>query len=163
MYKDTLTINKKQLVYPDHIAEVKLSYQKTKTNIVLPKVTSSSDVANLLFKNWDPETIEYFETFKILLLDRNNRVLGLYKISEGGTSGCVVDVKKIFQAALVTSSSSIILAHNHPSGNPNPSEADKRITQKIKQVGLEMDLPVLDHLIILPQGNYTSFSDEGIL
>jgi DNA repair protein RadC len=163
MYKDTLTIDKKQLVYPDHIAEVKLSYQKPKTNIVLPKVSSSSDVANLLFKNWDPETIEYFETFKILLLDRNNRVLGLYKISEGGTSGCVVDVKKIFQAALVTSSSSIILAHNHPSGNPNPSEADKRITQKIKQVGLEMDLPVLDHLIILPQGNYTSFSDEGIL
>jgi DNA repair protein RadC len=163
MYKDTLTIDKKQLVYPDHIAEVKLSYQKPKTNIVLPKVSCSSDVANLLFKNWDPETIEYFETFKILLLDRNNRVLGLYKISEGGTSGCVVDVKKIFQAALVTSSSSIILAHNHPSGNPNPSEADKRITQKIKQVSLEMDLPLLDHLIILPQGNYTSFSDEGIL
>ncbi len=163
MNKDTLTINKKQLVYPDQIGEVKLSYQKAKNNIVLPKISSSADAANLLFKNWDSETIEYFEAFKILLLDRNNRVLGLYKISEGGLSACVVDVKKIFQAALVTSSSSIILAHNHPSGNPKPSEADKNITQKIKQVGLAMDLPVLDHLIILPQGNYTSFSDEDIL
>ena len=163
MINNTLIKPSKQLVFPNQINEVKLTYKKAKLGFELPKIKSSNCAFKILYDNWDKETIEYYEAFKVLLLDRNNRVLGIYKISEGGTAGCIVDIKKIYQAALVTSSSSIIVAHNHPSGNPQPSEQDKSITQRIKQAGENLSLPLLDHLLILPNGNYTSFSDEGLM
>ena len=83
-------------------------------------------------------------------------------ISEGGVSGTVVDPKKIFKIALDNHASSIIVGHNHPSGNIQPSDADQKITQKIKNAGVLLDIALLDHIII---GNdqYYSFSDEGAL
>jgi DNA repair protein RadC len=102
------------------------------------------------------------EEFWILLLNRANRVIGLEQISQGGTAGTVVDGKVLFRKALLRRASSVILCHNHPSGNLQPSRADIEITQKLKDGGKMIDVLVLDHLIIA-EHQYFSFADEGIL
>lgn len=102
------------------------------------------------------------EEFWIILLNRANRVLGKERISTGGFTGTVVDSKIIFQKALVGKACSIILNHNHPSGNLQPSQADIKLTEKLKIAGEALDILVLDHLIIGGKGFY-SFADEGLL
>ena len=103
-----------------------------------------------------------YEEFWLLLLNRANRVVRKVKISEGGISGTVVDPKKIFQICLEQHATSIILGHNHPSGAVTPSEADNKITKKIKDCGLLLDVAVLDHIIV-GDDRYYSFADEGSL
>jgi len=103
-----------------------------------------------------------YEEFWLLLLNRANRVVKKVKISEGGISGTVVDPKKIFQICLEQHATSIILGHNHPSGTVTPSEADNKITKKIKDCGLLLDVAVLDHIIV-GDDRYYSFADEGVL
>lgn len=102
------------------------------------------------------------EEFYIVLLDRANKVKSIELISKGGISGTVVDGKIVFKKALEQSASSIILCHNHPSGNLQPSRADLDLTKKIKAFGAFIDMPVLDHLIVTDTGYY-SFADEGTL
>jgi DNA repair protein RadC len=108
------------------------------------------------------DRIEYLEEFVILMLNRAIKVLDFAKISQVGTSGCVVDPKCIFQVALKCNASTIFLAHNHPSGNRQPSDADRKITQKLKSAGSFLDIPVLDHLILTSE-KYYSFADEEVL
>jgi len=103
-----------------------------------------------------------YEEFWLLLLNRANRVVKKVKISEGGISGTVVDPKKIFQICLEQHATSIILGHNHPSGTITPSEADNKITKKIKDCGLLLDVAVLDHIIV-GDDRFYSFADEGAL
>lgn len=102
------------------------------------------------------------EEFKVLLLNRAHKVIGVVNASQGGFCGTVADVKLIFGAALKAATSAIILAHNHPSGNLKPSEADIRLTKKMKEAGQLLELPVLDHLIVTAEGYY-SFADEGLM
>jgi DNA repair protein RadC len=103
-----------------------------------------------------------YEEFWMLILSKANKILKKVRISEGGVSGTVVDPKKIYKIALDHHSSSLILGHNHPSGNIQPSEADHKITKKIKECGILLDIAVLDHIIV---GNeqYYSYADEGSL
>lgn len=96
-------------------------------------------------------------------MNRSNAVLGILSVSKGGISGTVTDVRLIFQGALKTNASGIIVAHNHPSGNALPSDSDKKITQKIKEAGNLLDIQLLDHIIILPVEGYYSFADEGTI
>jgi DNA repair protein RadC len=103
-----------------------------------------------------------YEEFWILLLGKANKVLRKVRISEGGISGTVVDPKKIYKIAIDHCSSSLILGHNHPSGNIQPSEADHKITKKIKECGILLDIVVLDHIIVGNEQFYT-FADEGSL
>jgi DNA repair protein RadC len=103
-----------------------------------------------------------YEEFWLLLLNRANRVVKKVKISEGGISGTVVDPKKIFQICLEQHATSIILGHNHPSGAITPSEADNKITKKIKDCGLLLDVAVLDHIIV-GDDRFYSFADEGAM
>lgn len=100
------------------------------------------------------------EEFWILLLNRANQVTKRVRISEGGTSGTLVDAKKVFRYALEGQASAIILSHNHPSGNLTPSDADLRITRKLVEAGKVLDITVLDHIIVSERG-YTSLADEG--
>lgn len=123
------------------------------------RVTSSSDAFNLLKGDLCDAA---YESFWMLVLNRANRLLGKVMISEGGFAGTVADPKKIFKMALERKASSIILAHNHPSGNLKPSEADIRLTRKLKSAGEMLDLPVLDH-IIAGESGYYSFADEGVI
>ncbi len=103
-----------------------------------------------------------YENFCVLLLNRANKVLRTVKISDGGITGTVVDQRKVFKIALDNNATSIILGHNHPSGQLTPSAADIDLTKKMKAAGETLDLPVLDHIIV-GDGNYYSFADEGIM
>ncbi len=101
------------------------------------------------------------EEFWVIYLNRSNRIQDRVMISLGGISGTVIDVRIIMRHAIEKSSSALILVHNHPSGNKNPSEADIKITEKIKNAAISLDIQVLDHLIIA-DNTYFSFADEGI-
>lgn len=103
-----------------------------------------------------------YESFWIILLNRANKVLQKVQISEGGISGTVVDPKKIFKVALDHHASGIILGHNHPSGACYPSEADQKITTKLVNAGLLLEITVLDH-IILANDQFYSFADDGAI
>ncbi|NJX16982.1 JAB domain-containing protein, partial [Tamlana crocina] len=129
----------------------------------LPKITSSQNAAELLYGQWNKNNIELHETFKIMLLNNANKVKGIYQVSTGGITGTLVDLRIIFAVVLKSLTTAVILAHNHPSGTLRPSEPDKRLTQKIKKAGELFDIKVLDHLILIPDGNYFSFADEGML
>ena len=102
------------------------------------------------------------EEFWIVLLNRANNVLSQHLISKGGQAGTIADPKIIFQAALENHAASIILSHNHPSGNLKPSQADINLTRKLRDAGQLLDIPVLDH-VIFTNSSYFSFADEGIL
>lgn len=133
--------------------------RKDSEPIQRPKITCSQDIYELMKPDLQDEQIEYFY---LVLLSRSNQVLKKHLISQGGTAGTVVDTKLVFKAALEYLAQSIILVHNHPSGNLKPSEQDKRLTERLVKVGREMDLPVLDHVIFTDVG-YFSFADEGMI
>ena len=142
------------------VSEIKVSYSANDSNRV--KVTTSKIIFKLMLENWDLNIIEYQEAVKLVLLNRANVVLGIYELSKGGISGTVVDVRIILGVALKCNASSIVLVHNHPSGNLKPSEPDKDITSKFKEACRILEVPLLDHLIISRYG-YFSFADSGIL
>lgn len=102
------------------------------------------------------------EEFWILFLNRSNKVIDRMKLSQGGISGTVTDVRLVMKKAIEYLASGIIVCHNHPSGNLNPSESDSKITSKIKEAGNLMDIQLLDHLIISDK-DYYSFADNGLL
>ena len=102
------------------------------------------------------------EEFWILFLNRSNKVISRMKLSQGGISGTVTDVRIVMKKAIENLASGIIVCHNHPSGNLNPSESDSRITNKIKEAGLLLDIQLLDHLIIIDK-EYYSFADNGLI
>lgn len=118
------------------------------------------DAYKVLSENW--ESLVHVESFKVILLNRANKVLGVSNISKGGVAGTVADVKVIFQTALKANASSVILAHNHPSGNTHPSDNDIKLTRKLYAAGKTLDISVLDHLI-LTDSTYYSFADEGVM
>lgn len=140
------------------IAAIELGRRRRKDEGILrKKITSSSDV----FQIFQPKMGDLpFEEFWVLLLNRANKVIGEEMISRGGVSGTVADTKIIFKSALEKLASSIILIHNHPSGNLQPSSQDIQLTNKMKEAGKCMDIAVLDHLIVTDSG-YFSFADEG--
>ena len=144
------------------ISEVSLIYKNNIKASERLKVKCSKDAFDLFIESWDRDTIEHVEEFKMLLLNRSNAVLGILDLSKGGISGTVTDVRIVMQAAIKANASGIIVCHNHPSGNLNPSETDSKITKKIKDAGSLMDIQLLDHLIITPDDDYYSFADNGL-
>jgi DNA repair protein RadC len=144
------------------VAEVQLIYKSKVKASLRPKVTKSTDSFEVLKRHWNLETIDFLEHFKVVLLNRANRVLGVIEISSGGICGTAVDPKVVFAAAVKSAASGIVLAHNHPSGNLQPSQADINLTRKLRSGGELLDIAVLDHLVISSEGYY-SFADEGLL
>lgn len=144
------------------ISEVQLSYTPKFKRSELPMISEARDAYKILLEHWDLNTINLIEQFYVLLLSRSNKLLGIYEVSKGGFAGTVVDPKIIFIAALKGCASSIILAHNHPSGNLKPSKPDINITKRLVEVGYMLELPVVDHLIVTEDG-FLSFAEEGLL
>ncbi len=142
------------------VGEVELTYKSTSKS--RNKIYSSEDAYKYLLPTYKKGTICYKEYFKVLFLNQANQVLGYTLISEGGITETSVDVRVILQAALLTNSVAIILAHNHPSGNLKPSRQDMEITKQVKDAARLMRITVTDHLILTDAGYY-SFSDEGQL
>lgn len=156
--------NRLSLEELNNVSEIEIVYKKKINckNSERPLMKSSSDAYEILLYYWNEDKIELLEEFKVLFLNRANRVLQIISISHGGISGTVADPRLILATALKVAACSIVLAHNHPSGNLKPSGADEELTQKIKCAAAYHDIKVLDHLIISNDGYY-SFSDEGLL
>ena len=144
------------------VNEVKLTYRTKQKASERPQINNSKTIYELLLKCFDADTIELKESFKVLLLNNGNRVLGLLNVSEGGITGTIVDARLIMQSVILSNATRIVMAHNHPSGNLTPSVQDTFITNRIKQACNLMDIEMLDHLIITPE-NFYSFADEGLL
>ena len=145
----------------DKVNEIQLRYKERISISKAPKINSSADAAKVLFEHWDEGTIGLHENFKVLLLNNANKVKGIYELSKGGITGTSVDLRLLFATILKSLTVGIILAHNHPSGNLVASKADIGITERIRKAAKFLDIAVLDHIIISPNGGYYSFADEG--
>ena len=130
------------------VSEVELVYKTRVKASERPLIKSSADTYKLLLEIWDENKIEMQEEFKVLFLNRGNRVIGLYDASTGGICGTVADPRLILAAALKSLAVSLILAHNHPSGNLKPSRADEELTRKINEAAKFHDITVLDLSLI---------------
>ncbi|MEW6470576.1 MAG: JAB domain-containing protein [Bacteroidota bacterium] len=143
------------------VSEIRISYKPVVKSSARPKVSSSLDCQRLLRPLFS-ELICHHEAFFVLLLDRSGKVMGHYKVSQGGTCSTVVDVKMIAQAAILSSSSAVVLCHNHPSGNKEPSADDLALTAQVKNALELFHIRTLDH-IILTDEDYLSFADRGLI
>lgn len=123
------------------------------------KVSSSIEIANYLRTILKDKSNE---VFAVLFLNQANKIKSFKIMSKGGITGTVADPRVILKQALDEGATSLVLSHNHPSGNLNPSRADQELTQKIKQAASYFDIKILDHIIVSDEGHY-SFSDEGLL
>lgn len=142
------------------VSEIKVSYSNDNPDKV--KIKDSQSVYELVKCHWDYNLIELQEEVKVVLLNRANMVLGIYDLSKGGLTGCIVDIKLVLSVALKALTSHIILVHNHPSGNLKASDADIRITNKLIKACEVVEITLLDHLII-SKDSYLSFKDEGLI
>jgi len=138
------------------------SLKKNKTNIPSVKITSSEIAFKYITKYLYDDSIDIYESFWLLLLNRASNITGFVKISQGGISGTVVDIKLIAKYVIENLSNSIIIAHNHPSENIQPSGNDIEITNKIKETMKLIDSTLIDHLIVSGE-NYYSFNDENLI
>ena len=133
--------------------------RKFEDEVKQEKITSSRDVYDIM----QPVLGELsHEEFWVIYLNNSNKVLQKQQLSKGGITGTLVDVRLVLKQALEVGATALILCHNHPSGTLKASEADKKITQKLKTAGLSLDIKVLDHIIVTEKA-YFSFADETIL
>ena len=133
--------------------------RRTEEALDKKKISSSTSVFELM----QPVIGELpHEEFWVIYLNNSNKVIFRLQLSKGGITGTLVDVRLALKKAIELGATSIILAHNHPSGNLSPSTADKQLTQKLKTAGESLDIKILDHLIVTEK-SYFSFADEGLL
>lgn len=135
-------------------SEVKLVYKNRVKASERFKIKGPEDAAEIFFEIWDFEIIDFLEEVKLLLLNRAHHVLGIVNLSTGGVTGSIIDIRVVLQYAIKANATAIILAHNHPSGNLNPSEADINITRRIKAALETVDINFLDHLIIIGERKF---------
>lgn len=148
-------------VLPSGVCELSVSYRRAATKRI--KVSSASEVVAFAREYFfTPDVIEYVEKFYVLFIDRSNQIYAWKQMSEGGMSGTVADPRIIFQTALLCHSTSIIILHNHPSGNVQPSAADIQLTKKLSDGGKLLEINVIDHILITSEQFY-SFVEEGLL
>lgn len=144
------------------IAEISVSYKPQTADS--PIIKSSQEAAEIARYFFPDETIGLQERFIVILLNTCNRVIGVYPVSIGSINAALADIRLILSVALKAVATSIILVHNHPSGNMKPSNPDVTLTKKIKESGDLMDIKVIDHLILSPDRNvYYSFADMGLM
>ncbi len=161
-FRESKSYNLMDIVKLPEMAEIKVTYDRT-TNSSENLTVNSSQYADFIFRHYfDRKTIQYCEEFKVMYLDQKNSLLGIVQHSKGGASSTVVDIKQILGVALTANATSLILAHNHPTGNLKPSRQDLELTKDIKASCTVMHLALLDHLI-LTKDSYYSLADEGIL
>jgi DNA repair protein RadC len=153
-----------KMQYQYQVSEIKIDYRFLEMPAF--RITSASECFETLKPYFEPHQ-DHHECFRVLLYSRAHDLVSIYDLSQGGVSGTVVDIRMLFQAAILSNASAIVLAHNHPSGNKNASTPDKQLTEKIKQVAQLHDIKLLDHLILARDsfGNmdYMSFANEGMM
>jgi DNA repair protein RadC len=142
------------------ISEIEITYKPN--HYSKESLLGVKNAADILRMFWNPDTIEYYEEFKVIYMDKAYHILGIQTIGKGGLAGVYVDVRMIFQSALKVNAHSIIVSHNHPSGNREPSDLDISLTQQIKAGGKLLSIILVDH-IIMTKDSYLSFVDNGYL
>lgn len=146
----------------DRFEEVQLVYYNKTRAKDRPQIKSSQQAYDALMSIWDMGQIALAEEFNILLLDRHLRLMSYCNLARGGTDGVLIDIRLAFATALKRRASSMILAHNHPSGNVEPSKDDIRLTKKFVEAGHILNISINDHLIVTPDSSY-SMASNGIL
>lgn len=144
--------------YKSSLPEITLKYKKGDQKKV--QITRASDAAELLKTFYDQDIIELTESFIVLFLNRNNNTIGWFKMSQGGLNGTVVDNRLILVTALNCGAHAIIVSHNHPSGNTQPSQADINMTKNLKSACETLDIKLLDHVIITEDNGFYSMADN---
>ena len=143
------------------VCDVKLTYNTKVKSSERPVIHNSEDTYRLLVDHvYSEGTIQYKEYLKLILLNNSSKVLGVSNISEGGINETSADIRIIMQAAILGNASSIILAHNHPSGSLKPSTVDNLLTERVKNAAKLFNITLLDHIIVTDSGYY-SYLDEG--
>ena len=143
------------------ISEIEVAYRPLSTTILNP-ITQSKDAYELIIREWDDNILEMIEEVKVIFLNRTNKQIGIYNLANGGITGCVVDIRIILSVALKTLATGVILVHNHPSGNLNPSSEDRKITNELQKACEIMNITLLDHLIVTRKG-FFSFADANLI
>ncbi len=143
------------------VAEISLSYKRKKRIPDLGEIKSSEAAVKTILRFY--KDIEIRESFWIICMCRNNTPVNVFQLSQGGICGTVADPKLVFMIALKSLATSIILIHNHPSGNLKPSLADIELTDKMIKAGKLLELVVLDHIILTPENGYFSFGDNDLM
>lgn len=146
----------------NNISTIELSYTPDFKMTEKPKITSPDDVYYLLMNQWNKKSINLIEEFKIMLFNRQSRVLGILTVAVGGFSSVCVDPKVIFSAALTSGASGILLAHNHPSQNATPSPSDIKLTRDLMKLAKLHQIDILDHIIVTST-DYFSFVKENVI
>lgn len=149
------------IIVSEFSTEYKLKAVKNES-FDLNKIVNNHNQSELILRSLYDDSIIIYESFFVLFLDNSLRVKGFLKVSQGGLTQTSVDVRVIFNAALNCLATGLIISHNHPSGNLTPSEADKRVTEKIKNGCQFLDIQLLDHIIITEFESY-SFLENKIL
>ena len=144
------------------LPQTKITVKTKKGDGITYQMKTSADAAKFFRTIFNADTIQWTEECAMITLNRANEVVSVDKISSGGTAGVIVDAKVVFTIALNAVGHSIILAHNHPSGNLKPSQQDIELTRKLQQGGDILDIRVLDHIILSDTG-YLSMADEGYI
>lgn len=142
--------------------EIALVYKRTSTGVFVNQAQSAFEA----FKPYFEQVIDLQEIFVCLTLSRKNEILGVYKVAAGTTTGVGVDISKICAKSILTNATSVIVAHNHPSGSRYPSDQDKTITKKLKEALNLFSISLLDHLILYSSSDNVSFysmAEEGTL
>jgi DNA repair protein RadC len=130
-------------------------------SLAQPKLRSSVDAAELLRTYLGPVDREHFV---LILLDRKNKLIGIHTVSIGSLTASVVHPREVFKPVILGNAAAIILGHNHPSGDPQPSQEDRALTTRLKEGGKLLGIDVLDHVVIGDGGTeYFSFADQGVL
>lgn len=145
------------------VSLLKISAERQKVGVEIPQdiINATHKTQAILRQIWETDFL-YCERFYVMYLSSSNQIIGIYNSSDGSINSSVVCMRKIFAMALLCGASHIILAHNHPSGNLEPSKSDHDITRKIKEAAKTLDIVLLDH-IILTEKEWLSFADEGYL
>jgi DNA repair protein RadC len=150
---------KKQII---QVAEISVSYRAAIAN--KPSIKCAIDAYIVLREFFSDDTIQLSEQFMVMFLNKANRVLGVYPVSVGGITSCIVDLRLILSIALTTLATSLLLCHNHPAGSLKPSQNDIDVTHKIKEAAKYLDIYVQDHIIFtFEPGKYYSFADDGLI
>jgi len=150
------------IFFNEAIPQIKLSYFNPIPFPARKKADCADTLVHIFRSCWDMDTIELSETVKVVLMNTAFHVLGIFTVSQGGITSCTVDVRTLFASCLLAGATHLALCHNHPSGNPYPSQADTKFTKKVKAAGELLDITLLDHIIITREFYY-SFADEGLL
>ena len=141
------------------VAEIQVKYKPRKK--LGPKIDDSNEAASILRTFYNQDTIHLQEEFIVLYLNNASNVIGVYKSSKGGINSTIVDIRIILSVGLKLACSSIILSHNHPSGNMRPSNDDIKLTKKIYEAGKLLDIIIIDHIIISSNLNFYSLAENN--